>query len=113
MWTIFYDGSWGPFGARVATIIISLSKMKISDSAKLEFQCTNNIAEYEAILLGLWKLKAMGVKRTVLKSDSQVITCHVDKISKARSPTLEKYLDTVQRMEGSFEGFLWKYSKRR
>jgi hypothetical protein len=28
--------------------------------------------------------------------------------SKARDPKLEKYLDTVQRMEASFEGFLVK-----
>jgi hypothetical protein len=71
----------------------------------LEFNCTNNIAEYEALLLGLRKLKAMGIRRAVLKSDSQVITRHVDKIRKARDPKLEKYLDTVRRMEASFEGF--------
>jgi ribonuclease HI len=44
--------------------------MKTSYAAKLEFQCTNNITQYEAILLSLWKLKAMGVKTIVLKSDS-------------------------------------------
>jgi ribonuclease HI len=49
----------------------------------LEFKCTNNIAEYEAILLGLRKLRAMGIRRAVLKSDSQVITGQVDKRSKA------------------------------
>jgi hypothetical protein len=47
----------------------------------------------------------MGIRRAVLKSDSQVITGQVDKSSKARDPKLEKYLDTVQRMEASFEGF--------
>jgi hypothetical protein len=71
----------------------------------LEFNCTNNIAEYEALLLGLRKLKAMGIRRAILKTDSQVILVHVDKSSKARDPKLEKYLDTVRRMEASFEGF--------
>jgi hypothetical protein len=33
---------------------------------------------------------------------------HVDKSSGARDPKLEKYLDTVQRMEASFEGFFSK-----
>jgi hypothetical protein len=47
----------------------------------------------------------MGIRRAVLKSDSQVISGHIDKSSKARDPKLEKYLDTVQRMEASFEGF--------
>jgi ribonuclease HI len=71
----------------------------------LEFNCTNNMVEYEAILLGLRKLRAMGIRRVVLKSDSQVITGQVDKSSKASDQKLEKYLDTVRRMEASFEGF--------
>jgi hypothetical protein len=47
----------------------------------------------------------MGIRRAILKSDSQVISGHVDKSSKARDPKLKKYLDTVRRMEASFEGF--------
>jgi hypothetical protein len=47
----------------------------------------------------------MGIRRAILKSDSQVISGHVNKSSKARDPKLEKYLDTVQRMEASLEGF--------
>jgi ribonuclease HI len=74
-------------------------------AAKLQFQCTNNIAEYKALFLGLRKLKAMGVRRAILKSDSQVITCQVDKSIRAKNPTLEKYLDTIRRMEACFEGF--------
>jgi ribonuclease HI len=73
----------------------------------------NNIAEYEALLLGLRKLKAMGLRRAVLKYDSQVITWNVDKSSRARDPKLEKYPDTVRRMEASFEGFLVKNNPRR
>jgi ribonuclease HI len=61
----------------------------------LEFKYTNNIVEYEAILHGLIKLKAINVKRALLMSDSQEITGHVDKISRCRNPTLELYLDTI------------------
>jgi hypothetical protein len=47
----------------------------------------------------------MAIRRVILKTDSQVISGHVDKSSKARDPKLEKYLDTVRRLEASFEGF--------
>jgi hypothetical protein len=47
----------------------------------------------------------MGIRRTILKTNSQVISGHVYKSSKARDPKLEKYLDTVRRLEASFEGF--------
>jgi hypothetical protein len=47
----------------------------------------------------------MGIRRAILKTDSQVISGHVDKSYKARYSKLEKYLDTVRRIEASFEGF--------
>jgi ribonuclease HI len=104
-WTVFCDGSWGTFGAGAAAILVAPSKVRTCYAARLDFSCTNNIVEYKALLLGLRKLKAMGIRRTVLKTDSQVISGHVDKSCKARDPKLEKYLDTARRLEASFEGF--------
>ena len=39
-------------------------------SYRLNFQCTNNIAEYEALLLGLHLLKKSGAKRIKVHGDS-------------------------------------------
>jgi hypothetical protein len=58
-WTVFCDGSWGTFGAGAATVLVAPSKVRTCYAVKLDFSCTNNIAEYEAFLLGLRKLKAM------------------------------------------------------
>jgi ribonuclease HI len=104
-WTVFCDGSWGTFRAGAAAVLVAPSKVRTCYAVKLDFSCTNNIVEYKALLLGLRKLKAMGIRRAVLKTDSQVISGHVDKSCKARDPKLEKYLDTVRRLEASFEGF--------
>jgi ribonuclease HI len=104
-WTVFCDGSWGTFDAGADAVLVAPSKFRACYAARLDFSCTNNIAEYEALLLGLRKLKAMGIRRAILKTDSQVISGHIVKSSKARDPKLEKYLDTVQRLEASFEGF--------
>jgi ribonuclease HI len=104
-WTIFCDGSWGTFSAGAAAVLVALSKVRTCYAVKLDFSCTNNIAEYEALLLGLRKLKAMGIRRAILKTDSQVISGQLDKSSKARDPKLEKYLDAVRRLEAFFEGF--------
>jgi ribonuclease HI len=104
-WTVFCDGFWGAFGAGAAAVLVAPSEVKTCYAVKLDFSCTNNVAEYEALLLGLRKLRAMGIRRAILKTDSQVIAGHVDKSSKARDPKLEKYLDAVRRLEASFEGF--------
>jgi hypothetical protein len=82
-WTVFCDGSWGTFGAGAAAVLVAPSKVKTYFAVKLDFSCTNNIAEYKALLLGLRKLRAMGIRRAILKTDSQVIAGHVDKSSKA------------------------------
>jgi hypothetical protein len=42
----------------------------------------------------------------VLKTDSQVISGHVDKSCRARDLKLEKYLDTVQGLKLLSKGFL-------
>jgi ribonuclease HI len=104
-WTVFCDGSWGTFGAGAAAVLVAPSKVRTCYAIKLNFSCTNNIAECKVLLLGLRKLKAMGKRRVILKTDSQVISSHVDKSSKARYPKLEKYLDADRRLEASFEGF--------
>jgi hypothetical protein len=54
----------------------------------------------------------MGIRRAILKTDSQVISGHVDKSSRARDLKLEKYLDTIRRLEASFEGFSVKNISR-
>jgi ribonuclease HI len=67
---MFCDGSWGTFGAGAAAILNSPSKIRTCYVARMEFNCTNNIAKYEALLLGLQKLKAMGIRKAILKSHS-------------------------------------------
>jgi ribonuclease HI len=49
---VFYVGSWGTFGAGVATVLVAPSKVKTCFAVKLDFSCTNNIAEYEALYWG-------------------------------------------------------------
>jgi ribonuclease HI len=57
-WQVYYNGAWGVFGVGAATILISPSGIKLRYATHLQFtaemnKCSNNIAEYEAVLLGL------------------------------------------------------------
>jgi hypothetical protein len=66
LWLVCCDGAWGAAGARAAAILTSPLGIKLCYTLRLQFskeidKCTNNIAEYEAILLGLHKLRAIGV----------------------------------------------------
>jgi ribonuclease HI len=68
-----------------------------------------DIVEYDAILLGLRKLRAIGVQRCTLRTDSKVVIGHIKKECIAREPTLKRYLTLVRRMENHFKGFTMEY----
>jgi ribonuclease HI len=109
-WQIYSDGAWGNAGAKAAAILISPSGIKLRYAARLQFtkeiyKCTNNIAEYEAVFLGLRKLRAIGVSRCIIQTDSNVVTSQIEKECITGEPTLEKYLALLRRMENYFKGF--------
>jgi hypothetical protein len=65
-WVVYCDGAWGATGARAAAILILPSRIKLCYAVRMQFnnesdKYTNIIEEYEAILLGLHKLRAIGV----------------------------------------------------
>jgi ribonuclease HI len=66
---------------------------------------TNNTTKYEALLLGHHKMKALGHPNFTVKSDSKVITDHVEKEFEAQGPGMIQYLEAVRVMEKHFNGF--------
>ena len=57
-------------GVGIAAILTPPKGLKLCYAARLEFLTTNNIAEYKAVLIGLRKLRGLGVRRCKVRSDS-------------------------------------------
>jgi hypothetical protein len=62
-WLVYCDEAWGTVGARAVAILISQSGIKLCYATRLQFnneanKCTNNIAEYKAILRGASQIKS-------------------------------------------------------
>jgi hypothetical protein len=107
MWEIRCDRAWGRKGAGIAAIITSPTGVKLKYAARLDYsdpsdRCTNNTTEYEALLLGLGKVQALGASNFLVKCDAEVIKDHVEKESEAKEPELTKYLAEVRKMERHF-----------
>jgi hypothetical protein len=62
--------------------------------------------------LGLCKLRAIGVQKCILHTDSKVVARQIEKECIAREPTLEKYLGLVRKMENDFKGFTAEFIER-
>lgn len=63
----------GECWAAAAVILILPSGHELCYTSRLEFPCTNNMAEYEILVLALRKVTTAGAKRLLVKSDSQVV----------------------------------------
>jgi ribonuclease HI len=117
VWTIRCDSAWCQVGAGAAAIIMSPTSVKHRCATRLSFSlefdsCTNNIEEYEAVILGLRKLRALGVTTCIVKTDSKVVAGQVEKEYSAKDPALMQYLTTVRSLERQFKGFTLQHVDR-
>jgi ribonuclease HI len=64
-------------------------------SFKLEFETTNNIAEYEALVLGLRVAKDMKIEELSVFGDAKLIVHQVKNIYQAKHPRLRTYKNEV------------------
>jgi ribonuclease HI len=103
------DGAWSDRGIGISAIVTSPAGIMIRYAARLDFvddvHSTNNTTEYEALLLALRKMKALGEQTFIIKTDSKVIQEPIEKESEARNPIQVKYLEKVREMERYFKGY--------
>jgi ribonuclease HI len=63
---------------------------------------TNNTAEYEGLLAGLWIAAGLGISCLVVRGDSQLV---VNQVNKAYNcPKMWAYVDEVRKLERRFDG---------
>jgi ribonuclease HI len=72
-WELFFDGSVCANGCGVGCIVVTLGGVKQEMPARLEFGCTNNQAEYEALAFGLEFLMDAGARDVVTFRDSNLV----------------------------------------
>jgi ribonuclease HI len=58
---MFFDGASSREGVGARVVLVSPVEEIVSLSFKLEFETTNNVAVYEALILGLRAAKDMGI----------------------------------------------------
>ncbi|XP_004289212.1 PREDICTED: uncharacterized protein LOC101314226 [Fragaria vesca subsp. vesca] len=61
-WTLYFDGSRTDTAAEAGIAIENPAGDRFSYSSQLDFKCTNNQAEYEALIIGLKILLDLGVR---------------------------------------------------
>jgi hypothetical protein len=89
-WIVQCDGAWCHKGVGISAVVTSPAGVVIRYVARLKFadneHSTNNTTEYEALLLALRKMKALGQQTLIIMTDSKVIQEHIEKKVKQEIP---------------------------
>jgi ribonuclease HI len=105
MWTLYFDGSRNKEGAGVGCLLINPHGNKMMIACCLEFECTNNVVEYEALVQGLRKALDLNIKCIKVFGDSQIVARQVINSINCTSNHLKNYKREVWDMMNKFEAF--------
>jgi ribonuclease HI len=95
-WSMDFDGAVSKEGVGAGVWLHNhRSRYCESHSYKLNFQCTNNVAEYEALMLGLKLLNKVGAKQIMVRGDSELIIKQIKGEYAAKHPRLRDYRNVV------------------
>ncbi|XP_075650044.1 uncharacterized protein LOC142620573 [Castanea sativa] len=112
IWTLRFDGSSTTSEGGAGIVLSKSTEEAVAMSFKLDFPCTNNMAEYEAYLMGLVVAREMGIKHLQVIGDSNLVVCQAKGDFALKEPSLAPYKAMTQRLEDSFEEFNIEHSLR-
>jgi ribonuclease HI len=111
-WTLYFDGSVCNEGQGIGIMLVSPINVSFDFSSRLKTYCTNNQAEYEALLFGLELLNCMGVKHVKAFGDSQLVVQQVLEEYQCFDGTLNSYLEKCWGIIHSFDEFNIRHISR-
>jgi hypothetical protein len=92
-----FDGNFNLPGAGAGAVLTSPSEDKLCYAIQLCFQLehkvSNNIAKYEGLLAGLRAASALGIKRFIVKGDSQLVLNFSNKSYTPKDEHMVAYLE--------------------
>jgi ribonuclease HI len=92
---MYFDGSSSKEGSSAGILLISPLEEVITLSYKLEFETTNNIDEYEGLVLGLKATKDMTIDCLAVFGDSELVINQVRNIYQTKKQRLKQYINEV------------------
>ncbi|XP_009761527.1 uncharacterized protein [Nicotiana sylvestris] len=109
---MFFDGAANFKGVGIRAILVSEIGQYYSVSAKLKFPCTNNMAEYDAYILGLRLAIDMNVQELLVIRNFDLLVHQVLGEWDTKNTKIFPYLHCVQGMIKRFTKIEFKHVPR-
>ena len=110
---MYFDGAFSLQCVGAGVLLVAPSREHLKYVVRMHFarkEATNNTAEYEGILAGLRIAAELGIKKLIIRGDSQLVVRQVNK--DYQSPLMEAYVEEVRRLEERFDGLQTEHVPR-
>lgn len=102
VWKLYFYGVNSKEGNIARVLLVSLEGNLIPLSFKLEFEATNNVTEYEALLLGLKTARNMNIACLSVYGYSQLVVKQIRNPCQTKHPNLRTYKNEVRDLIDNF-----------
>ncbi|GKU90960.1 hypothetical protein SLEP1_g4897 [Rubroshorea leprosula] len=104
-WTLYVDRASSSKGSGAGALLIGPDGYRSEHALKFNFDATNNIAEYEALILGLQLALELKISAIQVYSDSQLVVNQINSICEVVDPVMVKYVALVAELKCKFQKF--------
>ena len=88
---MYFDRAMTQYGNGIRVLLITLDGSHVPLAIKLNFEATNNMAEYKACITGMESLQELGVKEAKVFGDSTLVIAQAQKLWKVNEEHLKPY----------------------
>ncbi|KAG8491163.1 hypothetical protein CXB51_014306 [Gossypium anomalum] len=111
-WKLNFDGASNAVGNGIGAILVSPNGDHYPFTCKLNFDCTNNMAEYEACIMGLQAAIERGIRILEVYGDSALVIYQLRGEWETRDPKLINYRKVVLGLLKEFDDITFNYLPR-
>ena len=102
-WRLYFDGASNALGHKIGVVFISLKEKYCSFIARLNFDSTNNVADYEACIMDLQAAMAKKVKNLKVYGDLALVIYQLRGDWLTRDSRIILYHNLAMEMVDKFE----------
>ncbi|XP_052484461.1 uncharacterized protein LOC128039832 [Gossypium raimondii] len=111
-WKLNFDGASNVVGNGIGAVLVSSDGDHYPFTSKLEFDCTNNMAEYESCIMGIRVAIEQKIKLLEVYRDSALVIYQLKGEWETRDPKLVRYQKLVLELIDEFNSVTFCYLLR-
>ncbi|KAK5819862.1 hypothetical protein PVK06_024891 [Gossypium arboreum] len=112
LWKLNFDGASNAVGNGVGATLVSPNGDHYPFTCKLDFDCTKNMAEYEACIMGIRAAKERKIRTLEVYGDSVLVIYQLRGEWETRDPQLIHYQKVVLELLEEFDNITFNYLSR-